>query len=346
MVPGRAPRPWPKAAPSCSSSSTARPSSSDKLRRARHARGRRASRRPGCRCSTSTRSAARTSWCSTAPPSRSTRIARCACRRRAGARRWCRRAGSAGPRGWTIEPGMMEKPPRRARRRSISAMVLGLRDYVRKNRFPGVVLGLSGGIDSALTAAVAVDALGADKVHCVMMPSPYTSARKRRGRGGGGAAARASNCATSSIDAGDEGLRGDAQAVLRGPRARHHRGEHPVARARHDADGAFQQIRLDGAVDRQQIGDVGGLRHALRRHVRRLFGAEGRLQDDGLRALRAGATRTGPTGSSGPSGRVMPERVITKPPTRRTEARPDRPGHPAALRGARRRFWNAWSSTR
>ncbi len=56
-----------------------------------------------------------------------------------------------------------------------SAMTLGLRDYVNKNRFPGVVLGLSGGIDSALTAAVAVDALGAERVHCVMMPSPYTS---------------------------------------------------------------------------------------------------------------------------------------------------------------------------
>jgi NAD+ synthase len=55
------------------------------------------------------------------------------------------------------------------------AMVCGLRDYVRKNRFPGVLLGLSGGIDSAISAAVAVDALGADKVHCVMMPSPYTS---------------------------------------------------------------------------------------------------------------------------------------------------------------------------
>ncbi len=55
------------------------------------------------------------------------------------------------------------------------AMVLGLRDYVRKNRFPGVLLGLSGGIDSAISAAVAADALGADKVHCVMMPSPYTS---------------------------------------------------------------------------------------------------------------------------------------------------------------------------
>ncbi|AHC73313.1 glutamine-dependent NAD(+) synthase [Candidatus Endolissoclinum faulkneri L5] len=55
------------------------------------------------------------------------------------------------------------------------AMVLGLRDYVAKNRFPGIILGISGGIDSTLSATVAVDALGADKVRCVMMPSPYTS---------------------------------------------------------------------------------------------------------------------------------------------------------------------------
>jgi NAD+ synthase len=54
------------------------------------------------------------------------------------------------------------------------AMVVGLRDYVNRNRFPGVVLGLSGGIDSALSAAVAVDALGADRVWCVMLPSRFT----------------------------------------------------------------------------------------------------------------------------------------------------------------------------
>jgi NAD+ synthase len=55
------------------------------------------------------------------------------------------------------------------------ACVMGLRDYVDKNRFPGVVLGLSGGIDSAICAAMAVDALGPDRVHCVMMPYRYTS---------------------------------------------------------------------------------------------------------------------------------------------------------------------------
>ncbi|GAB3360770.1 MULTISPECIES: NAD+ synthase [Giesbergeria] len=55
------------------------------------------------------------------------------------------------------------------------ALVLAVRDYVGKNRFPGALLGLSGGIDSALVLAIAVDALGADKVRTVMMPSPYTA---------------------------------------------------------------------------------------------------------------------------------------------------------------------------
>jgi NAD+ synthase len=55
------------------------------------------------------------------------------------------------------------------------AAMQGLGDYVRKNRFPGVVLGMSGGIDSAITAAIAADALGPEKVWCVMLPSKYTS---------------------------------------------------------------------------------------------------------------------------------------------------------------------------
>ena len=75
---------------------------------------------------------------------------------------------------WVIEPGLMV-PPEEGLAATYQAMVLGLRDYVTKNRFPGVVLGMSGGIDSALSAAVAADALGPDKVHCVMLPYHYTS---------------------------------------------------------------------------------------------------------------------------------------------------------------------------
>jgi NAD+ synthase (glutamine-hydrolysing) len=56
-----------------------------------------------------------------------------------------------------------------------SALVTGVRDYLGKNGFPGAIIGLSGGIDSALVLAIAVDALGADKVRAVMMPSPYTA---------------------------------------------------------------------------------------------------------------------------------------------------------------------------
>ena len=59
------------------------------------------------------------------------------------------------------------------------ALVLGTRDYVDKNGFAGVVLGLSGGIDSALTLTIAVDALGRDRVQAVMMPSRYTSQMSR-----------------------------------------------------------------------------------------------------------------------------------------------------------------------
>ncbi len=56
-----------------------------------------------------------------------------------------------------------------------AALVLGVRDYVGKNGFPGAIIGLSGGVDSALTLAIAVDALGKEKVRAVMMPSPYTA---------------------------------------------------------------------------------------------------------------------------------------------------------------------------
>ena len=79
-----------------------------------------------------------------------------------------------GPSGWECEPGPIA--PELDRLESIyQAMVLGLRDYVNKTGFPSVIIGLSGGVDSAITAAVAADALGPERVHAIMMPSPYTS---------------------------------------------------------------------------------------------------------------------------------------------------------------------------
>jgi NAD+ synthase len=81
---------------------------------------------------------------------------------------------SRGAEGWVCAAQAL--PPEMPRLEQIwRAMMLGLADYVNKNRFPGVLLGLSGGIDSAITAACAVDALGAARVRAVMLPSPYTS---------------------------------------------------------------------------------------------------------------------------------------------------------------------------
>ncbi len=85
------------------------------------------------------------------------------------------------PTSWRRENGAWlcdtadRHPPKEGLAAIYAAMTLGLRDYVTKNGFPGVIIGLSGGIDSALTAAVATDALGPERVRCVMMPSPYTS---------------------------------------------------------------------------------------------------------------------------------------------------------------------------
>lgn len=80
-----------------------------------------------------------------------------------------RRDGKAVPVPGEVAPELSEEAS------VYSALVFGVRDYVNKHGFPGVVMGLSGGVDSALTLAIAVDALGADRVHAVMMPSRYTS---------------------------------------------------------------------------------------------------------------------------------------------------------------------------
>jgi len=76
--------------------------------------------------------------------------------------------------GWLALPGMRAHWAE-SKEQDYHAMVLSLRDYVRKTGFSSVILGLSGGIDSAIVATIAVDALGAEQVHCVMLPSEYTS---------------------------------------------------------------------------------------------------------------------------------------------------------------------------
>ena len=199
-------------------------------------------------------------------------------------------------------------------------MVLGLRDYVRKNRFPGVVLGMSGGIDSrpvrGRRGRCARARMGCTAFDC-RRGSRAISARTTR--------PNAPNCSSVSlmtlpIAHSVAALEATLAPLFAEPAARYDRGKPPGARPRRSADGALQQIRLDGSDDRQQIGDVGGLRHALRRHVRRLFRAEGCLQDDGVRAVIAGATGFGPTARWVRDGIVIPRSIIEKPPT--AELRP------------------------
>ncbi len=80
-----------------------------------------------------------------------------------------------GPDGWRALPGMMASMPKSVEA-DYHAMVLSLRDYLGKTGFKKVLLGLSGGIDSAIVATIAADAIGAENVRCVMLPSAYTSA--------------------------------------------------------------------------------------------------------------------------------------------------------------------------
>ncbi len=163
------------------------------------------------------------------------------------------------------------------------ALELGLGDYVRKNGFTDVVVGVSGGIDSAVTAALATEVLGPEHVHCVSMPSRYSSADTQ-------ADARrvAESLGAHFLELPIGGIvgrdRGDARGRLLGHRERPDGGEHPGAGARRAADGPVEQVRLAARRDGEQVRALGRLRHALRRHGRRFRAAEGRLQDGRLPA--------------------------------------------------------------
>jgi hypothetical protein len=129
------------------------------------------------------------------------------------------------------------------------ALVLGVRDYVGKNGFPGALIGMSGGVDSALTLAVAVDALGADKVRAIMMPSPYTadiSWIDSRDMVGACRCAlrRDSDCRLFRC------LQSHAVGGIQGTGAGHDGRKYPGAHSRHHPDGAVEQAWFDCADDR------------------------------------------------------------------------------------------------
>ena len=142
------------------------------------------------------------------------------------------------------------------------ALVLGVRDYMGKNGFPGALLGLSGGIDSAMVLAVAVDALGADRVRTVMMPSPYTAdiswidAREMAKRMG-------VRYDEISIAPQFEAFRACAGRRVCRTARRCDRRKHPGAGARHAADGFVQQVWRHRVDHGQQERTGDRLLHAV-----------------------------------------------------------------------------------
>ncbi len=216
------------------------------------------------------------------------------------------------------KPGAVEPPPETLGQ-VYAAMTLGLRDYVNKNGFPGVVLGLSGGIDSAISAAVAVDALGADRVRCVMMPSPYTSPESLED---------AAECArllgirydTIGIGPAMEAFAGMLAPVF-GNRAPDITEENIQSRIRGVTlmalSNKFGEMLLTTGNKSEMstgyatiYGDMAGGYSVLKDVYKTMVFALCRWRNAHM-----------PDGGLGPVGAVMPERVITKPPS--AELRPD-----------------------
>ncbi len=158
------------------------------------------------------------------------------------------------------------------------ALVLGTRDYCVKNGFSDVVIALSGGIDSTIVAVIAADALGAEHVHGVSMPSRYSSDHSRSDAAAAGRKPR--HRLPHDLDrARVQRVPRHARAELRRATAGADAGEPAEPVPRPGADGAVERVRLDGADHRQQERDGGGLLHALRRLGRRVRRHQGRAQD-------------------------------------------------------------------
>jgi NAD+ synthase len=222
--------------------------------------------------------------------------------------RWRRGANGA----WTCTEGEMHPAPERLEN-IYQAMVLGLRDYVGKNRFPGIVLGLSGGIDSALSAAVAVDALGADKVWCVMMPSPYTSVESHEDAT---VVARAIGARYDVISIGPAMLAfADMLKGVFAGRAADTTEENIQARAR-----GITLMALSNKFGHMVLstGNKSEMSVGYATLYGDMCGGYSVLKDiyktDVFKLARWRNARK-PTGALGPDGGVMPERVITKAPS-------------------------------
>jgi NAD+ synthase len=193
------------------------------------------------------------------------------------------------------------------------AMMLGLADYVRKNRFPGVLLGLSGGIDSALSAAVAVDALGADAVRAFMMPSPYTS-RESLDDAAAAAAMLGIACDTVPITAAMAAF-GEVLAPLFAGRQADITEENVQSRAR-----GLILMAISNKIGSMLLttGNKSEMSVGYATLYGDMCGGYSVLKDvykTTVFALARWRNAHHPRGALGPAGPVMPERIITKPPS-------------------------------
>lgn len=214
--------------------------------------------------------------------------------------------------GWSCAAQTLAPPPERLEG-IYQAMVMGLRDYVTKNRFPGVVLGLSGGIDSALAAAVAADALGPEKVHCVMMPSPYTSDESLEDAA---AVAKLLNVRLDDIDIGPAM---QAYANMLAPifvgAAADITEENLQSRAR-----GMTLMAISNKFGKMVLstGNKSEMSTGYATLYGDMCGGYAVLKDlykTTVFAVCRWRNEHKPAGALGPAGPVMPERVITKPPT-------------------------------
>ena len=193
------------------------------------------------------------------------------------------------------------------------AATLALGDYVNKNKFPGVVLGMSGGIDSALTAAIAVDALGADRVWCVMMPSKYTSSESLED---------AKACAEAL------GVRYDTINIRPGVDAMGEMLASAFAETQPDTTEENIQSRLRGMTLMALSNKFGhmvvttGNKSEMAVGYATLYGdmcgGYNALKDfykTEVFELAKWRNTAVPKGALGPGGEVIPERIITKPPS-------------------------------
>jgi NAD+ synthase len=194
------------------------------------------------------------------------------------------------------------------------AMMVALRDYVTRNGFPGVILGLSGGIDSALSAAVAVDALGPDKVWGVMLPSKYTS--------------------EGSLEDAREnarllGCRHDVVSIAPGVSAVDEMLPDLTGLAAENVQARLRMVTLMALSNAQghmllTTGNKSEMSVGYATLYGDMAGGYSVLKDaykTSVFALSKWRNRVKPEGALGPDGPVMPARIITKPPT--AELRPD-----------------------